>query len=164
MTDREKAIVMAYTGIAMLTGDKLNIFYEYLSELYHRPVYTHEIPNLDIKEKATQDFLDLCKNDDDKFKKRTEVVIHQLREDNERLNELIEDIKEEITDSYVYFRQVNGETPYVKALRYCLETIKDFTKKSIQRRECGNCSMLGVIEDPIDCVDCLKYMKEDKME
>lgn len=163
MTDREKAIVMAYTGTALLAGDKLNIFYEYLNELYHRPVYTHEIPFLDIKEKAKQDFLDLCR-DDDKFKERAEIVIRQLREDNERLNELIEDIKEEITDSYVYFRQVNGETPYVKALRYCLETMKNFTKKSIQRRECGNCSMLGVIEDPIDCIDCLKYMNEGKTE
>ena len=96
MTDREKAIVMAYTGTALLAGDKLNIFYEYLNELYHRPVYTHEIPFLDIKEKAKQDFLDLCR-DDDKFKERAEIVIRQLREDNERLNELIEDIKEEIS-------------------------------------------------------------------
>lgn len=26
MTDREKAIVMAYTGVVMLTGEKLNVF------------------------------------------------------------------------------------------------------------------------------------------
>ena len=30
MTDREKAIVMAYTGIAMLTGEKFPIFHEYV--------------------------------------------------------------------------------------------------------------------------------------
>lgn len=48
MTDREKAIVMARTGIVMLTGDRLNEFYKYLSELYGRPVYTHEVVALDI--------------------------------------------------------------------------------------------------------------------
>lgn len=63
MTDREKAIVMAYTGIAMLTGNKLDIFYKYLSELYGRPVYTHEIISLDVKNKAKQDFILLCKTE-----------------------------------------------------------------------------------------------------
>ena len=61
MTDREKAIVMAYTGIAMLTGDKITEFYKYLAELYGRPVYTHELMALDIKNKAKEDFLVLCR-------------------------------------------------------------------------------------------------------
>ena len=43
MTNREKAIVMAYTGACMLTGDKFNIFHEYVEKLMGRPVYTHEI-------------------------------------------------------------------------------------------------------------------------
>lgn len=60
MTDREKAIVQAYTGIVMLTGEKFNVFYEYLSKLYGRPVYTHEIPMLNMKEKAKPDFIKLC--------------------------------------------------------------------------------------------------------
>ena len=30
MTDTERAIVMAYTGVCMLTGDKLEIFYKYI--------------------------------------------------------------------------------------------------------------------------------------
>ena len=38
MTDRERAIVMAYTGIVMLCGDKLDIFYEYVSEKLGRPI------------------------------------------------------------------------------------------------------------------------------
>ena len=63
MTDREKAIVQAYTGVVMLAGEKFDLFYKYLEELYDRPVYTHEIPFLDIKEKATPDFLKLCKED-----------------------------------------------------------------------------------------------------
>lgn len=61
MTDREKAIVMTYTGIAMLTGDKITEFYKYLAELYGRPVYTHEIVQLDIQSKAKADFIRLCK-------------------------------------------------------------------------------------------------------
>ena len=32
MTDREKAIVMAYTGYAMLVGEKMQIYYDYLCE------------------------------------------------------------------------------------------------------------------------------------
>ena len=65
MTDREKAIVMAYTGIAMLTGDKITEFYKYLAELYGRPVYTHEIVQLDIQNKAKADFIRLCKEGED---------------------------------------------------------------------------------------------------
>lgn len=63
MTDREKAIVMAYTGIAMLTGEKIDEFYKYLAELYGRPVYTHEIVTLDIQEKAKPDFVELCRTE-----------------------------------------------------------------------------------------------------
>lgn len=41
MTDKEKAIVMAYTGRCMLTEDKFQIFHEY-------------------KEKSKADFIALC--------------------------------------------------------------------------------------------------------
>ena len=64
MTDREKAIVMAHTGICMLEGEKLDVFYQYLNELYGRPVYTHEWVTLDIKEKSKPDFLQLCKEEE----------------------------------------------------------------------------------------------------
>lgn len=64
MTNKEKAIVMAYTGVCMLTGDKLNIFYNYLENLLGRPIYTHELANANlwevIKEKSKPDFLSLC--------------------------------------------------------------------------------------------------------
>ena len=69
MTDREKAIVMAYTGIAMLVGDKINEFYKYLAELYGRPVYTHELVNLDIASKAKSDFIKLCQDEHPERKK-----------------------------------------------------------------------------------------------
>jgi hypothetical protein len=64
MTDREKAIVMAYTGKCMLTEDKFHIFHEYIEEIMGRPVFTHELADRDvsaeIKEKAKADFIALC--------------------------------------------------------------------------------------------------------
>ncbi len=63
MTNRECAIVMAYTGVCMLAGDKLGIFYDYVSEILGEPVWTHEFYTRadEIKEKAMQDFIRLCK-------------------------------------------------------------------------------------------------------
>ena len=62
MTDREKAIVMAYTGACMLTGDKFQIFHKYVEEIMGRPIWTHEMAQLadEIKEKSKADFMSLC--------------------------------------------------------------------------------------------------------
>ena len=62
MTDREKAIVMAHTGICMLTGDKFQIFHKYVEDIMGRPIMTHEIGWLAdaIKEKSKADFMALC--------------------------------------------------------------------------------------------------------
>lgn len=64
MTDAEKAIVMAYTGYAMLAGDKLGLFYGYVQQLMGRPVWTHELAQdetaREIQERARPDFLKLC--------------------------------------------------------------------------------------------------------
>lgn len=62
MTDREKAVVMAYTGVVMLTGDRLGEFYRYVQEKLNRPVFTHEIAALSdvIKHAAYNDFVALC--------------------------------------------------------------------------------------------------------
>jgi NTP pyrophosphatase (non-canonical NTP hydrolase) len=62
MTDREKAIIMAYTGCTTLAQDKLQIFYDYVAELIGRPVFTHELPQLAdaIKGAAYIDFVKIC--------------------------------------------------------------------------------------------------------
>jgi hypothetical protein len=65
MTDEEKAIVMAYTGVCMLAEDKFQIFHKYVEKLMGRPVYTHELGFLadTIKEKAKDDFIRLCESE-----------------------------------------------------------------------------------------------------
>lgn len=66
MTDRERAIVMAYTGYTMLKDEKLKYFYKYLSEIMGRSIYTHELANSDIQEeiheKSKADFILLCQD------------------------------------------------------------------------------------------------------
>lgn len=62
MTDREKAIVMAYTGKCMLTGNKFQIFHKYVEDIMGKPIMTHEMAFLAdaIKENSKADFLALC--------------------------------------------------------------------------------------------------------
>lgn len=61
MTDREKFIVMAYTGVSMLDW---GVFHERVEKLMGRPVFTHEFAlNLftdELKEKVKPEFLALC--------------------------------------------------------------------------------------------------------
>ena len=47
----------------MCAGENLKYFYEYVSELMGRPVYTHEFAALadEIKERAKDDFIRLCR-------------------------------------------------------------------------------------------------------
>lgn len=63
MTKRECAIIMAYTGIVMLSGD-LNPYYDYIAEICGRDIYTHNLLDInvinEIKEKSKADFLKLC--------------------------------------------------------------------------------------------------------
>lgn len=75
MTDREKAIVMAYTGVCMLQGDEFNIFHKYVEEVIGRPVYTHELGGLSekIREASKEDFLKLCKENTKEALKETNV-------------------------------------------------------------------------------------------
>ena len=66
MTKREAAIIMAYTGQVMLTGEDFGIFHKYVEHILERPVYTHEFASEsvmdEIKEKSKNDFIDICKN------------------------------------------------------------------------------------------------------
>jgi len=65
MTKQECAIIMAHTGICMLTGEEFNGFHKYVEYIMGRPVWTHELANEEVKneiiENSKNDFLDLCK-------------------------------------------------------------------------------------------------------
>ena len=78
MTDREKAIVMAYTGICMLTGDKFDIFHKYVEEIMGRPVWTHEFAfgffADALKKKAEPDFIKLCEGSENDSKKSNKWI------------------------------------------------------------------------------------------
>ena len=82
MTDHEKAIVMAHTGVTMLAGDKFSIFHKYIEDICGRPIYTHELAHPltqdEIKEKSKPDFIRLCKTNDDEFAKQAIDEIERL--------------------------------------------------------------------------------------
>jgi hypothetical protein len=65
MTEKEKIIVSAYTGYLMTDFSKVH---EYIEKKLDRPVWTHEMAfksvQEEINEKCKDDFLDLCKKDD----------------------------------------------------------------------------------------------------
>lgn len=67
MTNREKAIVMAYTGKVMLAGDNLGDFYRYVEEKLGRPIMTHELAFQEVRDAladaAKGDFIELAKSD-----------------------------------------------------------------------------------------------------
>ena len=95
MTDREKAIVMAFTGKCMLTEDKFHIFHEYIEEIMGRPVFTHELADkgvsAEIKEKSKDDFIALCEEDEHESFKDMGEVLKKL----ENLERKIENLEEE---------------------------------------------------------------------
>lgn len=65
MTKHELAVIMAYTDIVTLTGDDLKYFYDYMSEIAGRAVYTHEFSEIVDKYRKTvikNDFINLCEN------------------------------------------------------------------------------------------------------
>lgn len=83
MTDKEKAIVMAYTGICMLVDDKFQIFHKYVEDIMGRHVHTIEmgmesVAN-EIKEKSRNDFLKLCAENQELGCKITTDQLNQIR-------------------------------------------------------------------------------------
>ena len=107
MTDREKAIVMAHTGICMLTGDKFQIFHKYVEDIMGRPIMTHEIGWLEntIKKKSKADFIALCAEQepcDDVVSRRAAIEIarsniyYGLDKEYEYSRELLEKTMAEI--------------------------------------------------------------------
>lgn len=70
MTKHECAVIMAFTGVAMLKPDDLGYFYDYIQNIIGRPIYTHELAAYadQIKENARNDFVMLCATATDEAK------------------------------------------------------------------------------------------------
>ena len=106
MTKRECAIVMAYTGYCMLSGDDLEIFNKYAEEKMGRPLYTHEYYTLakEIQKRVKEDFLELCRtaidegNEKEKIHNMIDEEIKKLQPPYKHIAaiKLLESIKEKI--------------------------------------------------------------------
>lgn len=104
MTDRERAIVMAYTGIVMLSGEKFSIFHKYVEEIMGRPVWTHEMGieliAEEIKAKAKPDFLELCANGSEENNLRFELTTASGKNPRKYLEREIEPMDYDFETSY----------------------------------------------------------------
>lgn len=67
ITDDEKAVISAYTGYAMLTGEKWDYFQSYLEKLAERPIWTHELGSND---KLLDDLTSKAKIEYDKMRSK----------------------------------------------------------------------------------------------
>lgn len=70
MTQEEKIIVSAYTGVLMCDFDDLH---EYIQKKFGRPVFTHELADKgiqkEIKEMSKEEFLEICNREEPEWKK-----------------------------------------------------------------------------------------------
>lgn len=129
MTIEEKAICEAYTGICFLIGEDRNKFYEYISKLFGRKVYTHELPRLadEIKERAKDDFIKVCKGEFDGT-----LVFSQRKDLAEAYKEwCLSNVVADCPLNVITFLQANGLLNVEKA------------KEFIQKREYGEGSGNG---------------------
>lgn len=126
MTKQECAIIMAYTGICMLTGDDFSIFHEYIEKLMNRPIWTHELAYKEIweeiKKKSEDDFMNLCK----------EVKLNGWIECEERLPEkngrYLVRVKSSDGTADIYFETVDN---YSAGTWLIDEKNKNFEKKVV---------------------------------
>ena len=99
MTDKEKAIVMAYTGVCMLAGEKFPIYHKYVEDILERKVFTHEMADKavaeEIKQKSKNDFLNLCKEGAEEeqimdlvSREAVNKLLHRQREMQSYVNQL----------------------------------------------------------------------------
>jgi len=68
MTDREKTVVTAYTGIFMLPEHKIHLYFEYLEEIMGRRISIYDLQykkvSDEIKERSKQEFLEICRREE----------------------------------------------------------------------------------------------------
>lgn len=66
MTKEECVIVTAFTGVSMLQGKDIGLFYEYAEGKFGYPIMTHDMASEKfwekLKHESENDFFDLCMN------------------------------------------------------------------------------------------------------
>lgn len=67
MTDREKIVVSAHTGVVMLPEDKVFMLFDYFEELLGRRITIYDLQFKEIsdqiKEKSKAEFLEICRRE-----------------------------------------------------------------------------------------------------
>ena len=69
MTDREKTVVTAHTGVVMLPEDKLHLFFDYLEEIMGKRISIYDLQFKEIsdqiKERSKPEFLEICNREEE---------------------------------------------------------------------------------------------------
>ena len=69
MTDREKIVVSAHTGVVMLPEDKVFMLFDYFDELLGRRITIYDLQFKEvsdqIKERSKPEFLEICRREAD---------------------------------------------------------------------------------------------------
>ena len=158
---------MAYTGIAMLCGDKLHIFYEYVSEKLGRPIFTHEfISQADtIKELSKEDFLGLCARNSSK-ERSIMIDREKVKKGLRDLRRYIEDMewsdnREDRQAANVYWQTVTDAIELLKKQ----EAVKPKCKERMGGFVSGLCPSCGtVLNNVLNIKACGKCGQEVKWE
>lgn len=105
MTQRERLIVSAYTGVLMCD---FGLVHKYIEEKMGHPVWTHELrfesTHAKIREKIKPDFIELCGNGD-----KRETIADIVAEKRRRADEIERDVSakmksgEMVSDRYARF-------------------------------------------------------------
>ena len=69
MTDREKTVVTAHTGVVMLPEGKLHLFFDYLEEIMGKRISIYDLQFKEIsdqiKERSKAEFLEICNREEE---------------------------------------------------------------------------------------------------
>lgn len=69
MTDREKIVVSAHTGVVMLPEDKVFMLFDYFEELLGRRITIYDLQFKEIsdqiKERSKAEFLEICNREEE---------------------------------------------------------------------------------------------------
>ena len=69
------------------------------------------------------------------FEDKAEIIISQLREDRDKLQNIINQIKTEIEDTGAYEQEVHGKTEFLRGINYCLSILDKYKEEKDENKE-----------------------------